>query len=133
MDALQELRALSKLIQDAIDTIEVTVKASDLEFPSPHTPFTIESEKARTLPDVQQASSLIVAAAMQLIQSVRSPTLSILTIGMQVCAWLILRMFSLGLIRVQHTLCSALNTAIMAHVAEVCRDAGPHVRVLLSL
>jgi hypothetical protein len=84
MTALEELRALSKIIQDSISDIDAAVAASNLEFPSPYTPFTAESEAARTLPEVERASSLLIAAATQLVQTVRSPTYGILTLAMQV-------------------------------------------------
>ena len=41
---------------------------------------------ARGLPDVERASALITAAAMQLICSIRSPTMSLTASGMQVCS-----------------------------------------------
>lgn len=84
MTALEELRALSKIIQDSVCAIDAAVIASNLEFPSPHTPFTVESEAARTLPKVEKACSLIIAAATQLVQAVRSPMHGILTLSLQV-------------------------------------------------
>ena len=83
-DALTELKALSKIIQDSVEAIESSVKSKSLEFPSPHTPLTMESEAARMLPDVDKACSLIISAASQLIYSVRSPMLSIVAVATQV-------------------------------------------------
>ena len=134
MDTLDELRALSRIIQDSIEAIDSIVKANNVEFPSPHTPFTVESEKARALSDVQKQSALIIAAAMQLVQSVRSPTLGLLTLAMQVDDIPRLFLFIFGKLTIyKHTLCSALNTAVTAHVAEVCRDAGPKVAFIINI
>ena len=56
----------------------------NLEFPSPHTPMTLESEGPRMLPEVDRSCALIVSAAMQLIFAVRSPMQSVLAVAMQV-------------------------------------------------
>ena len=84
-DALSELKALSKIIQDSINSIEVTLAANNLELPSPYAPFTLESEAARVQPEIAQASALIISAAYQLINSVRSPMLTIMAVATQVC------------------------------------------------
>lgn len=60
------------------------MSAKNLEFPSPHTPLTLESEGPRMLPNVEEACSHIVAAAAQLTFAVRSPMMSVLVAGMQV-------------------------------------------------
>ena len=83
-NAIEELKALSKIIQDSIASIESTMKAENLEFPSIHTPVTLESEGPRMLPDVERACGFIVSAATQLTFSVRSPMLTAITVGMQV-------------------------------------------------
>ena len=83
-DSLSELKALSKIIQDAINSIEAAIHPQNLECPSPYTPMTIESEAARMLPNVDRACSRIVSAAAQLIFSARSPMLSVMTVAMQV-------------------------------------------------
>ncbi|GJE87381.1 S-adenosyl-L-methionine-dependent methyltransferase [Phanerochaete sordida] len=106
-NALEELKALSSLIQDSIGTIETSLQAAGKEFPSPNTPITPESEAARMIPEVSQASALIVSAAYQLISSVRSPVLSALTVS------------------TQYALTAALGVAAAANVAEALREAGP--------
>ena len=108
-NALSELKALSKIIQDSINSIEATLTANDLEFPSPYTPFTPESDAARAQPEVAQASALIISAAYQLINSVRSPTLTIIAVATQVCTGAYRQPFTLML-----SLCSGLSRPVLA-------------------
>ena len=81
---MADLKALSKVIQDAIQAIETTLSANDSEFPSADTPMTRESEGPRMIPAVDRACTLIVSAAYQLIFTARSPMLSMISISMQV-------------------------------------------------
>ncbi|KIP10249.1 hypothetical protein PHLGIDRAFT_85462 [Phlebiopsis gigantea 11061_1 CR5-6] len=114
-NALSELRALSKIIQESIDSIEAAVTAESVEFPSAYTPLTMESEAARMLPEVEKACALIVSATSQLAFAVRSPLQSIVTVALQ------------------HQVSAALGVAAAANIAEACREAGPqgaHVRDL---
>lgn len=104
---LAELKALGSIIQNAINSIEAKVASKGIDFPSLSTPTTPESEAASKLPEVEQASALIVAAAYQLIQSVRSPALTLVAIA------------------TQYMTSAALGVATAANVAEVLRDAGP--------
>ncbi|TFY69030.1 hypothetical protein EVG20_g3320 [Dentipellis fragilis] len=106
IDALAELKALVKLLQSNVDRIETATKAASLEFPSLRTTFSPQSEAARQLPDVAEASSEIVAAASQLIAAVRPPPLTV---------------FSTGL---SFHIPSSLRVAVEVHVAEFLRDAG---------
>ncbi|KAA1468506.1 O-methyltransferase [Dentipellis sp. KUC8613] len=105
-NALAELKALVKLLQSNVDRIEAATKSASLEFPSLQTTFSSQSEAARQLPDVAEASSQIVAAASQLIATVRPPTMTV---------------FSTGL---SFHIPSALRVAVETHVAEVLREAG---------
>ncbi|EKM60303.1 uncharacterized protein PHACADRAFT_203537 [Phanerochaete carnosa HHB-10118-sp] len=105
---LAELKALSKIIQDSIISIEASLSSANKEFPSPYTPITRESEAARMVPGVDKACTLIITAAYQLIQSVQSPMLSIMAIA------------------TQHALPAALGVASAANVAEALREAGPN-------
>ncbi|KAI0318073.1 S-adenosyl-L-methionine-dependent methyltransferase [Amylostereum chailletii] len=107
MDGLAELKALSKLIQDSVEAIEASISAKGLTFPSSTTPFSLESEAGRNLPEVAQAGSVLVAAATQLITVARSPMLTV-TIAAQ-----------------QHALSAALGIATQANAAEAIREAGP--------
>ncbi|KAA1468515.1 S-adenosyl-L-methionine-dependent methyltransferase, partial [Dentipellis sp. KUC8613] len=100
------LKALADLIKSNVDLIEAATKSAALEFPSPHTTFSPESEAARLLPEVVDATTRIVAAASQLITAVRPPPLSITYLG-----------FS-------YHVPAALRVAVEAHVTEFLRDAG---------
>ncbi|EKM53055.1 uncharacterized protein PHACADRAFT_210782 [Phanerochaete carnosa HHB-10118-sp] len=106
-NTLSELKALSKIIQDSIDSIEASLASKNMEFPSPHTPISLESEAARMQPGVDRACALIISAAYQLITSVRSPILSITAVS------------------TQHTLSASLGAVAAANVAEALREAGP--------
>ncbi|KIP10225.1 hypothetical protein PHLGIDRAFT_266342 [Phlebiopsis gigantea 11061_1 CR5-6] len=104
---IAELKALSDLIQASLTSIEATMTARSLDFPSPHTTMTMESEGPRMIPEVDEACSLIVSAAMQLIYSVRSPILNITVAA------------------TQHAIPAALGVVTAANIAEACREAGP--------
>ena len=81
---LADLRKLSEIITQSIDQIEKEVTASNLEFPSAESTYTKQSEAARELPEVFEASNRIVAAAGQLAALVRSPPLTILDTAFKV-------------------------------------------------
>ena len=83
-DTLAELRSLSKIIHDSINTIEAEMTSNNMIFPSPHLPLTTESEMPRTLLKVERACSLIISAAEQLICSVRSPAQTVISAALQV-------------------------------------------------
>lgn len=85
VDTLKELRALSRIIQESIDNIESAISSKHLEFPSPYTPLTMESEGVRMLPEVDKECSLIVSAATQLVYATRSPMQSIVALATGVC------------------------------------------------
>ncbi|EKM58628.1 uncharacterized protein PHACADRAFT_253095 [Phanerochaete carnosa HHB-10118-sp] len=108
VDALSELKALSKIIQDSISSIEASLASKNTEFPSPYTSISVESEAARMQPEVDRACALIISAAYQLINSVRSPRLTLIVVG------------------TLYTLSAALGVAAAANVAEVLREAGPN-------
>ncbi|KAI0049517.1 S-adenosyl-L-methionine-dependent methyltransferase, partial [Auriscalpium vulgare] len=108
----EELKALSSIIQTSIEQIEDAVKAHALEFPSPATPFSPDTEAARNLPDVVAAGVLITAAAAQITTLVRPPALTVLSYTMQAREP---RLFHVS---------TAIRTAVDAHVAEILRDAG---------
>jgi len=106
-DALSELKALSNIIQDSISSIEALLASKSMEFPSPYTPMSPESEAARTQPEVDRACAAIISAAYQLINSVRSPMLTIVAVA------------------TQHAVSASLGVAAAANVAEALREAGP--------
>ncbi|KAI0064272.1 O-methyltransferase [Artomyces pyxidatus] len=112
-ETIAELRALSEIIKNSIDRIERATAAKGLSLPSPQTPFTPESEAARSLPEVAEAGALIVSAATQLSTLVRPGPMTMFEMAMQ------------------FHVCTALRVAIEVHVPEILRDAGPkglHVR-----
>ena len=83
-DPLEELKALSNIIQESIGAIETAMKANSMTFPSPHSSFTIDSEAPRKLPEVEQACALLASAAGQLVCSVRSPMHTVVSAALQV-------------------------------------------------
>ncbi|KAA1468517.1 O-methyltransferase [Dentipellis sp. KUC8613] len=105
-DSLAELKALAALIKLNVDRIETATRSNSLEFPSPWSSFSRQSEAARMLPDVADAATQIVAAASQLIAAVRPPPLTIISLG-----------FSFHVP-------AALRIAVESHAAEFLREAG---------
>ncbi|KAJ7872023.1 S-adenosyl-L-methionine-dependent methyltransferase [Mycena leptocephala] len=105
-DAITELKALADIINGSISTIEKSMNDNSLAYPSPITPFSAESEAARSLPEVQTAGLKIVSAAAQIIALVRPPSLS---------------MFAYAL---QFHVSTAIRIAIITHTAEILRDGG---------
>ena len=82
--ALQEIKALSLLIAQSVDSIEKVLLSRGQQFPSPHEPFTKESEASRMAPDVLPSCGIITAAAAQLIAAVRPPAASAMFTAAQV-------------------------------------------------
>jgi hypothetical protein len=84
LSGLAELKALSKIVQDSVESIEAATAENNVDFPSSFTPFTLESEAACKIPEVEKACSLIVSAANQLVFTARSPMHSVVATAMQV-------------------------------------------------
>ena len=82
--ALAELKALAGIIQSSVEQIEAAVNANSFTYPSPDSPFSLESEAPRMHPAIREAGSLITSAAAQLITLVRPAPLTLLDITMQV-------------------------------------------------
>ena len=93
------------IIQNSLRTINTTLKSANLDFPSPHEPLTMESEAARMVPDVDVACQYIVAAAYQLIASVRSPMRTIQVVATYVGIRYFLATTVCSYISVAHTMC----------------------------
>ena len=82
-------------------------------------------------PDIQSAGSLITSAATQLISLARPSQITLLEISLQVSltffgaalSWIIANDGGMS----KHQVSIALRTAIVTHVAEILRDAGPKV------
>ncbi len=85
--ALAELRALSNLINPSIDA------SRGEKFPSPYEPVSKETEAPRMAPDVRSAYSNVVAAAAQLIASIRPPASTIVITAIQVGGLRLLAVF----------------------------------------
>jgi hypothetical protein len=83
-DALAELKALINIMQSSVEQIEATVTANSLNFPSPDSQFSFESEAPRMHPAIQSAGALITSAASQLITLVRPAPLTLLDLTLQV-------------------------------------------------
>ncbi|KAF8510927.1 O-methyltransferase [Hysterangium stoloniferum] len=75
---ISTLRALSDLISAAVDQIEQRCILESIEFPSLDGLFTLDSEKTRREPDIAKAISVIVAAASQLVVTVREPSVTMI-------------------------------------------------------
>ena len=60
--------------------------SQNLEFPSPYTSVSAESERPRMLPEVNKSCALAISAAYQLINDLRAPYGTIGTVAMQVCS-----------------------------------------------
>lgn len=101
------LRALLAVISKSIDTIEESCRARGLNFPSLDEPFTVESDAARTDPTVQEASTLIAAAAYQLVATVQQPHKTIFAST------------------IMYYLPVSLRVATETNTVEILRDAGP--------
>lgn len=106
---LAELEDLHALIGSSISQIKYHLASTDdgHPFPSLNTPFSPASEIPRSHPTVMDASLRIIAAAYQMIATVRPPGLSIMISSMQ------------------YYIPAAIKFAIDAHIPEIIREAGP--------
>lgn len=75
--AASELRALADLINTAVKQVESACASRSQTYPLADEPFSPQSEAARMSPDVLQAGDIIVAAASQLISTVRVPAMTL--------------------------------------------------------
>ena len=76
-DALVELKALANIIQSSVEQIEAAVTANSFTFPSPESPFSLQSDAPLTHPAIQSAGSLITSAAAQIMTLVRPAPLTV--------------------------------------------------------
>ncbi|KZV76595.1 O-methyltransferase [Peniophora sp. CONT] len=116
-ESLGEIKGLAAIIQGSIARIEEALieagkpndpdsKAREVAFPSSHSPWSRESEAGRMIPAVLESISVLVAAASQLINATRPPTLTLTTVATSAA------------------LPASLGVAARAHVAEICHEAG---------
>ncbi len=87
--SLEELHTLAKLIKTSVDSIEKIFVAKGQQFPSLDGPLDPQSEAVRMSAEVQQAGNILVAAASQLIATVRPPPVTALVSGFQVLSSLL--------------------------------------------
>ncbi|KAI0278946.1 S-adenosyl-L-methionine-dependent methyltransferase, partial [Russula aff. rugulosa BPL654] len=92
----------------SIEQIEADLSTNNLTFPSPDSTFSLESEAPRMHPDIQSAGSLITSAARNSYHLRGLPRSPFWKFRMS-----------------KHQVSIALRTAIVTHVAEILRDAGP--------
>ena len=83
-------------------------------------------------PEIQSVGSLITSAAAQLISLARPAQITLLEISLQVSLNFFGAIVDYYIITddggtTKHHVSSALRTAIVTHVAEILRDAGPKV------
>ncbi|VDB96625.1 unnamed protein product [Peniophora sp. CBMAI 1063] len=115
-DGLDELRALSALIQDSIEKISGILSNTGKTFPSTRGAFSMASESVRMAPDVAAASAVGCAAATQLLAILGGPMNTLIRAAM-----------------FGPVLASCIATVAEANVAEALREAGAqgaHVREL---
>ncbi|KAF9779280.1 O-methyltransferase [Thelephora terrestris] len=103
------LRRLVDILSDAVTRIDEKYASANLEFPSLDKPFDEDDPACLMLSDsrVVPLSSVIVAAADQLIASARHPMQAVLDIAQS------------------HTISACLNLACETCVTEILREAGP--------
>lgn len=108
MSSTSPLAALAEIISQGVQTLESAYAKEGVPFPSldePFTPGPLDGD-----PDVGNATRLVIAAAYQIIATVRPP---LETIMLSAPAML---------------LSSSLGVAEEANIADVLKEAGPQVR-----
>ncbi|KAF8990766.1 O-methyltransferase [Cyathus striatus] len=107
-DLSSPLRLLGRLITSSIEQIEAQLEREGVTYPSLQGPFdpTSKAESALLHPDVLSASSLIIAAASQLIATVRHPAQTVIDNSAA---------FHLG---------TSLRAVIETNIVEIIRDGG---------
>lgn len=72
------IRALAELVLQNIDTLEADCARRGADIPSLQDPYKAGTEFTLEDADVQNASTIIIAAAQQLIQTIQSPQVNLL-------------------------------------------------------
>ena len=72
------IRALAELVLDNIDVLEADCARRGADIPSLQDPYKAGTEFTLDDPDVQNASTIIIAAAQQLIQTIQNPQVNLL-------------------------------------------------------
>ena len=136
MSKTSPLRHLVNVLSDAVTRIDEKYVSAGLEFPTLDKPFNEKDPACLLLsdPDVVPLSSVIVAAADQLIASARHPIHTVLDIAQSVSTLCSFFATYCGYRRPllitfvgQHTIVACLSVACETSVAEILREAGPQV------
>nr|GAT61031.1 predicted protein [Mycena chlorophos] len=108
-DGLTTMRALAKIINESLDTVEAAYSKAGVTVPSLDAPFdpANPAEKVREEPAVATAFLNIMAATSQLGATVRAPAASVLDASQS------------------FHIAACLRTASEINVVEILRDAGP--------
>ncbi|KAF7302711.1 hypothetical protein HMN09_00906000 [Mycena chlorophos] len=108
-DGLTTMRALAKIINESLDTVEAAYSKAGVKVPSLDAPFdpANPAEKVREEPAVATAFLNIMAATSQLGATVRAPAASVLDASQS------------------FHIAACLRTASEINVVEILRDAGP--------
>ena len=131
---MSPLRNLVNILSDAVTQIDQRYASANLKFPALDRPFR-EEDSARSLlssPDVIPLASVIVAAADQLIASVRPPARIVLDMSQVICVFATCiepgrsQLMGLNLVA-QHFISPCLRLVCETSVAEILREAGPQV------
>ena len=126
-----ELKTLANIIQSSVEQIEQVVTANSFNFPSPESPYSLESEAPRMHPGIQSAGLLITSAAAQLMTLVRPSRLALQDVMNQVRfkVWAIYYFPQRR--KTKFHVSTAIRTAVSTHVAEILRNAGPMVILVI--
>ena len=123
-----ELRALADLINESVKQIEAVCTSTSQTYPRADEPFTPQSEGIRMNPDVFEAGNIIIAAASQLLSTVRMPQLTLWITSGYVSNELYMSCERI-LTMAKHFLSSCMRLAIECNISEILREAGPQVRL----
>ena len=81
------IRSLAELILKNIDVLEADCSRREEGIPSLQDPYKVGTDFTLDDPGVQNASTVIVAAAQQLIQTVQTPQVNLLMSAYSVCSF----------------------------------------------
>jgi len=111
------IRALAELVLQNIDALEADCARRGADVPSLQDPYIVGTEFTLGDTHVQKASTIIVAAAQQLIQTIQTPQVNLLMTAYST------------------TITGAISVATGFHIADILNEAGPaglHVKEISS-
>ncbi len=128
------IRALAELVLQNIDALEADCTVATPKVPSLQDPYAIGTDFTLEDADVQKASTVIVAAAQQLIQTIQTPQVNLLMTAYSVSSkyFVFLCLDFTVKSPFQTTLTGAIRVATEFHIADILREAGPAVRIILT-